>query len=110
MPYRFCLIIILIALAVCLPIGDQSALSRGITPLMHCGDIYEPPFAIGKGVPRKCGAAVSRTYTPRYRGLGFEILDSESQACFVPDQEYRLLDEVVDAVVKNVKYNPRLTD
>lgn len=110
MPYRFCLLIILAAIVVCLSTDDQSALSQEIPALTFCGKTNEPPFAIGKGLPRTCGAAVPRTYTPRYRGLGFEILDSESQACFVTDQQYRLLDEIVDAVVKNVKYNPSLTD
>lgn len=110
MLYRFCLLTILATIAVCLSIGNRPALSRELPALKFCGDMYEPPFAIGKGGPRTCGAAVPRKYTPRYKGIGYEILDSESQACFVPDQEYRLLDEIVDAVVKNVKYNPGLTD
>jgi tetratricopeptide (TPR) repeat protein len=109
--FRFCLSIILAAIPVCLRAGDQPALSRGILLPAHCGNMYAPPFAAkGDSGSRKCGAAVRRIYTSRYRGLGFEILDSESQACFVPDQEYRLLDEIVDAVVKSLKYDPSLTD
>lgn len=108
--FRFCLPLILAATLICLCAGYQPALSRGIPLTDYCGDMYTPPFAPeGDSGTRKCVAAVRRTYTPRYRGLGFEILDSESQACFVPDQEYKLLDEIVDAVVKTVKYNASLT-
>jgi hypothetical protein len=48
---------------------------------------------------RPCLGDGERHYVPRHKGIGFEILDSESQACFVPDQEYRLLDELIDTVL-----------
>jgi hypothetical protein len=110
MPYSYCLILIVVVIAVCFSAKDPTVFSREIPALKQCGHIYEPPFAIGKGAPRKCGEPVPRRYTRRYRGLGFEILDSESEACFVPDQEYRLLDEIVDAIVKNIRYDPSLTE
>jgi hypothetical protein len=45
-----------------------------------------------------------------HKGLGFDILDSESEACFVPDQEYQLLDQLIDAVEQQVHFDPHLTD
>lgn len=73
--------------------------------------MYAPPFARASDAgPRKCGVPAPRSYGPRHKGLGFEILDSESKACFVPDQEYKLLDEIIDAVMKSVKYDPMLID
>jgi tetratricopeptide (TPR) repeat protein len=42
--------------------------------------------------------------------LGFELLDSESEACFVPDAEYQLLDSLIDQVEKQVQYDPKISD
>lgn len=109
--FRFCFLIILAVSSFCVCVVGQSVLSKEVSTLAYCGDLYAPPFADRRDtMPRKCGVAVKRKYTPRYKGIGFEILDSESEACFVPDQEYKLLDEVIDTVVKSVKYNSSLTD
>jgi tetratricopeptide (TPR) repeat protein len=54
---------------------------------------------------RPCGTPTKRQYVARHRGIGFEILDSESEACFVPDQEYRLLDDLIDSVLTRTTYN-----
>ena len=54
---------------------------------------------------RPCGAPTKRQYVARHRGIGFEILDSESEACFVPDQEYRLLDDLIDSVLARTTYD-----
>jgi hypothetical protein len=54
---------------------------------------------------RPCEAPRPRTYKPKYQGLGYEILDSESEACFVPDQEYRVLDEIVHDVLAQNRYD-----
>jgi tetratricopeptide (TPR) repeat protein len=71
--------------------------------LGECGQLYAPPFAYPTDDKRRpCGSASQRSYTPRHRGLGFEILDIESEACFVPDDAYRLLDELIDAVLQRL--------
>jgi hypothetical protein len=57
------------------------------------------------GENRPCGARAEREYVARHHGIGFEILDSESEACFVPDQEYRLLDDLIDSVVARTRYD-----
>jgi len=54
---------------------------------------------------RSCTVPVRRHYVARHRGIGFEILDSESEACFVPDQEYRLLDDLIDSVLARTSYD-----
>lgn len=108
--YKARLFTAFVALLVCSGVNSVAALSGG-APLAHCGDMYAPPFASASdGRHRSCPPAVRRAYAPRHRGIGFEILDSESKACFVPDQAYRLLDEIVDAVAKDIKYNPDLPD
>jgi tetratricopeptide (TPR) repeat protein len=72
----------------------------------YCGSANAGPVApLGDGKNRPCMSNGERHYVPRHRGLGFEILDSESQACFVPDQAYRLLDNLIDSVLSRVKYD-----
>src|ERR1019366_3407300 len=74
----------------------------------ECGSFSSEPIAPqNDGRDRQCNANGKRKYKPRHKGIGFEILDSESQACFVPDQEYRLLDEIIDAVASQVNYASR---
>jgi tetratricopeptide (TPR) repeat protein len=51
-----------------------------------------------------------RSYTPRHQGIGFRILDLESDACFVPDEAYRLLDQIIDEVKARVPKNSRAHD
>ena len=62
-----------------------------------------PALAIGQN--RSCSMPVKREYSPHHKGIGFEILDSESEACFVPDDEYRLLDSLIDSVLAKVQYD-----
>ena len=77
--------------------------SRVEGPRPLCGSTYAPPFANqGDAAPRVCSLARPRNYTPKHRGIGFEILDLESDACFVSDDSYRLLDEIVEGVSKRV--------
>src|SRR5438874_540165 len=81
------------------------------TPLIHCGERNAPPIASAADAgSRECGAELKRDYVRTHQGIGFEILDSESQACYVPDQEYRLLDSLVDDVGKKVKYDLSVVD
>jgi tetratricopeptide (TPR) repeat protein len=56
---------------------------------------------------RPCARPTRRRYSAHNRGIGFEILDSESEACFVPDEEYKLLDRLIDSVLAKVKYDSR---
>lgn len=58
---------------------------------------------------RPCNAPAQHTYKHRYTGIGYEILDSESEACSVPDDEYRLLDNIVAEVLARSHYDPSLT-
>jgi hypothetical protein len=75
--------------------------ARSVPPM--CGTAYAPPF--GEPAPRRtCETPVPRGYKPTHRGLGYDILNGESEACFVSDSSYRLLDEIVDRVTA------RLTD
>ncbi|MGD9815906.1 MAG: hypothetical protein AB7Q23_05970 [Hyphomonadaceae bacterium] len=65
--------------------------------LPACGDVY---FQARQGAPppRGCALEGERTYRPRYEGLAYEILDLESEACFVSDDSYRLLDRIMDEI------------
>lgn len=77
-----------------------------------CGDKNTDPTALywdpkDRG-PRQCGPSLARNYTPKFKGLGFEVLNFESEACFVPDQSFQLLDTIVATIVKRVTdANPR---
>src|ERR1035437_10300510 len=76
----------------------------------YCGAGNAGPRAPqGDGNNRPCEPDGKRHYVPHNKGIGFDILDSESQACFVPDQSYRLLDDLVDTISKKVKYDPTST-
>jgi hypothetical protein len=84
--------------------------SPGVS-LPRCGEVTAPPFADPRDAePRSCPPRSQRTYIHRHQGIGFDILDSESEACFVPDQNYRLLDEIIDAVSKDAPYDPKSAD
>ena len=69
------------------------------TDLPNCGDSYAPPFADGGAattLPRACAPVTQRSYVPRHHGLAYEILMMESEACFVSDDSFRLLDSLID--------------
>lgn len=79
--------------------------------LAYCGAINSPPFARPSDAGRRmCAAPRTRNYKPRHHGIGFEILDLESEACFVPDEAYKLLDEVIDAVKVRLSMSRRRLD
>lgn len=68
-----------------------------------CGHVYAPPFYEGPHIgSRICPPSTQRNYTPKYRGIAKRALDLESEACFVPDAAYELLDEIVDSVRKRL--------
>jgi hypothetical protein len=71
-------------------------------PFPDCGQQYAPPFFDLTPKARTCQPNGVRNYKPHNRGTGFEVLDLESEACFVPDESYRLLDDVVDDSVNRV--------
>jgi hypothetical protein len=80
-------------------------------PMPHCGEIYAPPFEDKSDAwPRPCLDRGQRSYVHKHQGLGFELLDSESEACFVPDAEYQLLDSLIDQVEKEIQYNSEISD
>jgi tetratricopeptide (TPR) repeat protein len=99
-------------------LAANNAFSRDIrildpqrSSLPVCGSQNSPPFARpGDSGRRECGRAALRNYTPRYPGIGFRILDLESEACFVPDEAYRLLDQIVDDVKARVPKKSRPYD
>ncbi|MGR8963717.1 tetratricopeptide repeat protein [Rhizobium leguminosarum] len=73
--------------------------SRPVLP--YCGSVYAPPYGEKAG-RRTCPVPKPRTYSPRHAGIGFDILDLESEACFVPDESYQLLDQLIDEVGQKV--------
>jgi len=76
--------------------------------LPDCGSTYSPPFASGAGTTqqRVCAAPVKRSYKPKYHGLGYDVLALESEACFVPDSSFQLLDSIVDQAKASMKAIP----
>lgn len=83
---------------------DASARSR--QPLRSCGQGYDGlPFpSVRPPDPddRACAAPAARNYQRRYEGLAYEVLDLESEACFVPDSSYALLDSLIDEIRSDV--------
>lgn len=63
----------------------------------ECGSFIAAPFA-PHAPANLCPPAGSRSYTPRHHGLAYDVLESESEACFVPDEAFQLLDSIVDDV------------
>ncbi|NWB30532.1 hypothetical protein [Pseudomonas gingeri] len=86
------------------------ALADQFVDLPVCGDasLYVPPIASPgpAAAPRACPLPTARTYEPRHRGLGYEILMLESQACFVPDESFRLLDSLIDQARDSLAARP----
>lgn len=69
----------------------------------ECGQMYAPPYgASADARPRPCVKPQTRVYRPKYAGVGYEALDLESEACFVPDSAYQLLDRIIDEVRSRV--------
>jgi hypothetical protein len=68
-----------------------------------CGTMYAEPFGRFTDAGRRpCPVPAARNYTPVHHGIGFDVLALESEACFVPDESLRLLDEVIAAVLDRV--------
>jgi tetratricopeptide (TPR) repeat protein len=109
---RMHLVGVILALgALSLRAGDRRSQNAVQPPLPHCGEIYAAPFEDKSDAwPRQCLDHGQRLYVHKHQGLGFDILDSESEACFVPDAEYQLLDSLIDQVEKQIQYKPRLQD
>jgi tetratricopeptide (TPR) repeat protein len=112
MPIRFLLVSFSLAVsAVWLYADDQPRLNSVQPPVAHCGEIYAPPFENRSDAwSRQCDDHGVRSYRRRHSGFGFEILDLESEACFVPDDEYRLLDRLIDQVEAKVHYDSGVPD
>jgi tetratricopeptide (TPR) repeat protein len=105
------LVLFLICLAAAL--GSPTASKAGpatedtekvISP--ECGKVYTPPFG-EKAPPRTCPERVARSYSAKYKGLGYDILNQETEACFVPDSSYKLLDEIIDRVTVRLSKEER---
>lgn len=103
-----------VAFTIVLPVQSHAAAQLLNAPsprvpetLPDCGSIYAPPFAAGPGTktPRVCAEPVKRSYAPKYRGLGYEVLTMESEACFLPDASFRLLDSLVDQAKASMNGN-----
>ena len=72
-------------------------------PVPDCGARYAPPFADPRDAGRRsCGAPGPRQYQPIHRGIGFHALQLESEACFVPDSSFQLLDAIVSEAIKRM--------
>lgn len=99
--FRSLTFLLLISLPTGLLAGPPPDRKQSVLPV--CGSAYSPPYANPSDAGRRtCPARNSRGYTTKYRGIGFEILDLESEACFVPDAAYRLLDDIVDEVISRL--------
>jgi hypothetical protein len=112
MAIRFLIACLAPAINVVLLYGSEQPRLNSVQPaLAHCGEIYAPPFENRSDAwSRQCDDHGVRSYKPRHSGLGFEILNSESEACFVPDDEYKLLDLLIDQVEARVHYDPNVPD
>jgi tetratricopeptide (TPR) repeat protein len=85
--------------------ADEPKLTSNKAPLTHCGASYAPPFENASDAwQRQCLDHQQRHYIHHHHGIGFEILDAESEACFVPDEEYQLLDNLIDEVEVQVHF------
>lgn len=78
---------------------------EGEKKLPQCGSMYTGPFGNSSDAsPRDCPEPRAREYTPRYSGIGYDILDIESDACFVPDEYYKFLDQIVDDIISTLNF------
>jgi hypothetical protein len=105
--FRYFFVISFIAMisnAIAGSLPERPSLMKSRT--LQCGEKNTAPTAWDWNKedikPRQCGPAMTRSYVPKYKGIGFDILNYESDACFVPDQSFQLLDTIVDKVVERV--------
>lgn len=97
---------VLVSFALALSLSTSAS---GSAALPACGDVEAPPFASEQDadVQRPCSVKAERAYKPRNSGVAFAALDIESEHCFVPDEAYRLLDDVIDeAALKALETAP----
>lgn len=72
-----------------------SAAAQTAAKIADCGTGYAAPFA--DPAPRRtCPDRAGRHYQPLHKGIGYDILNLESEACFVSDSAFALLDKIVD--------------
>jgi hypothetical protein len=64
------------------------------TAILWDADDRKPPQCDQEHRPRQ--------YVPKYKGLAYDILNFESEACFVPDVAFQILDDIVTKVVERV--------
>jgi hypothetical protein len=99
--------VLLVTLLAGLVGGEVRAQASSTRRLAECGTVYSGPRADDADAGRRpCPAPQSRKYAPRHRGIGFEVLDAESEVCFVTDESYRLLDEIIDEVGRRMAARP----
>jgi len=86
----------------------NAPLAKPAEALPDCGTLPTPLVAVGPGttMERACTAPAKRSYVPKYHGLGYEVLTMESEACFVPDASFQLLDSIVDQARASMNGNP----
>lgn len=77
--------------------------SSTASSLPTCGSFYNgtPIASEPDSAARPCPPHQPRSYKAKYTGLGYEVLDAESEACFVPDEQYMLLDDIIDEVKRS---------
>jgi hypothetical protein len=79
-----------------------------------CGRV--PSMYLTCSAPQRfCGGALGSNqavtnYTPKHKGIAFEALDIESEACLVPASAYQLLDDIIDAVLAKAASLPKTQD
>ena len=66
--------------------------------LPACGTRNAEPFGAPADARSRPCQSGKRQHQARHTGIGFKIPDIDSEACFVPDHSYRLLDNIVDEV------------
>ncbi len=94
---------------ICSPLIAFGGVRERSLPL--CGSIISGPIADpSDGGRRVCPVPGSRSYQRRNGGIGFEILDLEFVVCFVPDELYRLLDDIIDDVASRLPNMRRQTN
>lgn len=97
--------------ALCVAIPSTAVLAAAVADrsqaaLPPCGQIEARPH--GAAAPRRtCPKTEARSYRPRHQGLGYDVLALETEACFVPDSAYALLDDIVDKAIARLSPTER---
>lgn len=91
------------AISACFGMASLATSVAAQQPPPDCGAFNREPAFDGGLRERPCEDGQTRGYRPRHSGLAYEILDLESEACFVPDAAYELLDAILDEVIARVR-------